>query len=141
MFGVPETVAATGRRLRPEYGEYDHIAALFQYAGGVTGMLSHSSYLPAARNYFHVYGTTGVIVVERDRIVVNTPDRPERVVELPRENASVAMWHALVRAFREERDPLYTPEKALHDVAILEAVDQAIKTGRRVPVVANGRDT
>lgn len=141
VFGVPETVAATGRRLRPEYGAYDHVAALFQYTEGVTGMLSYSNYLPAAHNYFHVYGTTGVMVVERERIVVKTPDQAERVVELPVENAYVTMWHALLRAFREERDPFYTPERALHDVAILEAVDQAIKTGGRVPVVADVCDT
>jgi predicted dehydrogenase len=134
VFGVPESVAATGRRLRPEYGEYDHIAALFQYGQGVSGMLSHSSYLPAAQNHFHVYGAAGVLVVERDRIIVNTRDQPERVVELRPENAYVAMWRALARAFREQRDPFYTPEKALRDVAILEAVDQAIKTGQRVPV-------
>jgi predicted dehydrogenase len=46
------------------------------------------------------------------------------------------MWHALRQAFEQQRDPFYTPEKALHDVAILEAVDQAIKTGSRVTVDA-----
>ena len=45
------------------------------------------------------------------------------------------MWHALHRAFREQSDPFYTSEKALHDVAILEAVDRAIKTGGRVQVI------
>ena len=140
VFGIPASVDATGKQLRPEYGEYDHIAALFQYGQGVTGMLSHSSYLPAAQNHFHVYGARGVLVVERDRIIVNIPDQPERVVELRPENAYVAMWHALMQAFREQRDPFYTPERALRDVAILAAVDQAIKTGQRVPVVAVGAE-
>ena len=62
--------------------------------------------------------------------------QPARSVELSKENAYITMWHALVRAFRELRDPFYTPEKALQDVAILEAINQAIKTGNRVPINA-----
>jgi scyllo-inositol 2-dehydrogenase (NADP+) len=134
VFGIPETVAATGRKLRPEYGEYDQIAALFQYANGVTGMLSHSSYLPPVQNHFDIYGTAGAIVVERDQLVIKKTGQPDRVVELPQENAYVSMWQALRQAMREQRDPFYTPERALRDVAILEAVDRAIKTGGRAPV-------
>ena len=138
VFGIPETVVATGRKLRPEYGEYDHIAAIFQYAGGVTGMLSYSNCLPATHNHFHVIGRAGTIVVEPRRIVVERLGEPQRVVELEQEHAYVAMWHAIVQAFSEQRDAFYTPEKALHDVAILEAVDQAIKTGGRVAVETTG---
>lgn len=134
VFGIPESVDAGGRRLRSEYGEYDHVAAMFHYASSVTGMLSHSSYLPAAQNHFHVYGTEGALVVEQKRIVVEKPGQPQRVVELPGESAYITMWQALHQAFREQRDPFYTPEKALNDVAILEAVAQAIKTRGRVPV-------
>ena len=134
VFGIPETVAATGRKLRPEYGEYDQVAALFQYANGVTGMLSHSSYLSPVQNHFYIYGTAGGIVVEQDRLIVKKTDQPDRVVELPDENAYVNLWQAIHQAFRAQRDPFYTPEKALHDVAILEAVDRSIKINGRVPV-------
>lgn len=136
VFGIPESVAATGRQLRPEYGEYDHIAALFHYAQGVTGMLSHSSYLPPGRNHFHIYGTNGIITVEQDRLSVEQRGQPARSVELLQGNAYASMWRALRQALEERRAPFYTPEKALHDVAILEAIDQAIKTGSRVAVNA-----
>ena len=136
VFGIPESVAATGRKLRPDYGEYDHIATLFQYGNGITGLLSHSSYLPPGRNHFHIYGTNGVIAVEQGRLIVEQRGRPARNVELLKENAYISMWRALRQAFAEQRDPFYTPEKALHDVAILEAIDQAIKHGSRVPVNA-----
>ncbi len=134
VFGIPETVAATGRKLRPEYGEYDQIAALFQYANGVTGMLSHSSYLAPVQNHFDIYGTAGGIVVERDHLVIKKTGQPDRTIELPKENAYASMWKALSQAMQEQREPFYTPEKALNDVAILEAVDQAIKSQERVPV-------
>lgn len=136
VFGIPKSVAATGRRLRPEYGEYDHIATLFQYDQGVTGMLSHSSYLPSVGNHFQIYGTNGVITVEQDRLTVQQRRRTARSVELPEENAYINMWRALHLAFEEQREPFYTPQKALHDVAVLEAINQVIKTGSRVAVNA-----
>jgi scyllo-inositol 2-dehydrogenase (NADP+) len=137
VFGAPESVDATGMLLRPEYGEYDHIAALFHYGRGVTGMLSHSSYLPPARNHFHIYGTAGVITVEQGRLVIERREQAARVVELPQENPYASMWRALRQALAERREPFYTPEKALRDVAILEAIARAIKTGGRVALDAD----
>ncbi|HEX5689351.1 MAG TPA: Gfo/Idh/MocA family oxidoreductase [Roseiflexaceae bacterium] len=134
VFGTPQNVAASGRKLRQEYGEYDHIAALFEYANGARGMLSYSNYLLPVQNHFHIYGTAGMLTVERDRIVVAVPDQPDRIVETPVEHAYAVMWQAIAAAFRERHMPFYTPEKALQDVAILEAVDQAIKTGGRASV-------
>jgi len=53
IFGPPESVAATGRNLRAAYGAYDQVAMLFHYTNQTTGVLSHSSYLPATKNYFY----------------------------------------------------------------------------------------
>jgi predicted dehydrogenase len=139
VFGVPQTVAATGRKLRPEYGEYDHVAALFEYAGGAAGMLSYSNYLSPFQNHSHVYGTTGTIAVENNRLIIEAQNQAARLIELPAEQAYVTMWNAIAQAFREGRDSFYTPERALQDVAILEAVDQSIKSGGRVPVAAIGQ--
>ncbi|MBA3945048.1 MAG: Gfo/Idh/MocA family oxidoreductase [Herpetosiphonaceae bacterium] len=129
VFGVPETVFATGRKLRPEYGEYDHVAMTFQYGNGAVGLLSHSTYLPAVQNHFHVYGSRGVIAVESNRLVVNKPDQPQRMIEQPVEQSYAAMWQAFARAVRDDHPPYYTPERALTDVAILEMVDRSIKKG------------
>jgi scyllo-inositol 2-dehydrogenase (NADP+) len=141
VFGFPESLDATGRQLRPEYGDYDHIAVLFQYGQGITGVLSYSSYLPPGRNHFHIYGTSGVITVEQERLIVEQRGQPARVIELPKENAYISMWRALHQAFVEHRDPFYTPEKALNDVAILEAIEQAIKTGGRIAVARRRAET
>jgi scyllo-inositol 2-dehydrogenase (NADP+) len=136
LFGTPQNVAASGRNLRLEYGEYDHVAALFEYANGARGLLSYSNYLLPTQNRFSIYGTAGMIAVERERMIVDVPNQPERVVDLPSEQAYAAMWHAIAAAVRQGQVPFYSPEKALQDVAILEAVDQAIKSGGRVPIAA-----
>ncbi|MCC6453538.1 MAG: Gfo/Idh/MocA family oxidoreductase [Caldilineaceae bacterium] len=126
IFGRPERVWATGKKLRPEYGEFDHVAMLFHYANGSTGMLSHSSYLSPDQNHFTVYGTNGTIVVEWKRLLVRKSGQEARVVELPEEDANVNMWHALEKAFHEGHSPFYTGTKAMQDVLILEKVDLAI---------------
>lgn len=134
VFGVPARVAATGRQLRPEYGEYDQVSALFEYEQGFSGLLSHSSFLPPGHNHFFIYGSSGTIAVERERLTLEQHGQPARVIELEKENSYASMWRALAQAFAERREPFYTPEKALNDVATLEAVSQAIKTGGRVNV-------
>jgi hypothetical protein len=40
------------------------------------------------------------------------------------------MWRGIARAFHEPAAPIYTPEMALRDVAILEAVDRSIASGQ-----------
>lgn len=125
-FGRPERVWATGKKLREQYGEFDHVAMLFHYANGSTGMLSHSSYLSPDRNHFTVYGTVGTIAVERTRLLVKRSGEEEREVALPEEDANVNMWHALADAFHKDMTPFYTGAKALQDVLILEKVDRAV---------------
>lgn len=134
IFGAPSSVAATGRKLREAYGEYDQVAMLFHYANQTTGMLSHSSYLPATKNYFYIHGTTGVLTIEANQIVVEHRDGNRQTIALPQENAYLRMWQAIIAAHQQGIDPYYTPERALQDVAILEAVDQAIKQEERVTI-------
>lgn len=137
VFGAPASVAATGRKLREEYGEYDQVAMLFHYTNGMTGMLSHSSYLPAVKNYFYIHGTAGAISVDHDRLVIERRDGSE-TIPLPTENAYASMWAAINEAYQQGEAPYYTPARALQDVAILEAVDQAIKQEIRVGVAQIG---
>ncbi|MBX0331150.1 Gfo/Idh/MocA family oxidoreductase [Oscillochloris sp. ZM17-4] len=134
IFGAPEAVMATGQKLRPGYGAYDHVSAIFQYAGGVTGTLSYSGYLQPLANHRRIYGTAGAIAVEQDQLLIVRPGEPERSIDLPEENAYLAMWRGLRRAFIERAGPAYTPEMALRDVAILEAVAAAISGGGRARV-------
>ncbi|RIK38730.1 MAG: hypothetical protein DCC55_20160 [Chloroflexi bacterium] len=133
-FGAPEAVFASGRQLRPEYGDYDHVSVMFHYTGGAVGVLSHSTCLPPMHNHFHVHGAEGVIMVERNRLVVEKENQPDRIIDLPAENVRTNLWQALATAVRERREPYYTAEMALHDVAILEMVDRSIKNGQRMQI-------
>lgn len=136
VFGVPQRVWATGKKLGEEYGEFDHVTMLFAYANGSTGMLSHSSRLSPDRNHFTVYGSEGTIAVEWTRLTVIKRGQAVRVVELDEEDTNLKMWHALADAFRSGQTPFYTPQKALQDVLILEKVDQAIHRNQVMTVAA-----
>ncbi len=48
------------------------------------------------------------------------------MVELPEDDPNANLWQALAEAYRSGKPPTYTGEKALRDVRILEAVDQAL---------------
>jgi predicted dehydrogenase len=126
VYGRPQRVWATGKKLREEYGEFDHVAMLFHYANGSTGILSHSSYLSPDQNHYTVYGSAGTIVVAPQRLLVRKRGQEAREVKLPVEDSNANMWQALAAAFHQGSTPFYTGAKALQDVLILEKVDQAI---------------
>jgi predicted dehydrogenase len=107
---------------------------LFQYANGMTGMLSHDTALPPTQNHFHVHGSEGVIVVESGQLIVERIDAEKRIVDLPNENSRATLWQAILDAYAQNKEPAYSTEKALRDVAILEAVDRSIKTDRPMTV-------
>jgi predicted dehydrogenase len=126
VFGRPQRVWATAKKLREQYGEFDHVAMLFHYANGTTGVLSHSSYLPSEQNHYIIYGSEGTIVFEPTRFVVQKTGQAAREIAIPDEDTNVTMWRALSGAFHKNTTPNYTGSKALQDVLILEKVDQAI---------------
>lgn len=134
LFGLPESISATGQKLRPEYGSYDQVTMLFHYANGNSGTFSHSSYLPSLENHFHIYGTHGVISASREQLILKKPHQSEQIIDLPAENPYISMWEAIATSYQQGLDLAYSPTHALQDVAILEAVSQAIETRKTIPL-------
>ena len=134
LFGPPQTVLATGQKMQPEYGDYDHVHMAFRYANGISGTLSHSSYVPGLGNHFYIYGTAGVIMADWERIVVSKPGQPDHVIDAPRKNAHLAMWQDIGGAYRNGENSYYSPQRALRDVAILEAVARSIEGSQSADV-------
>ena len=135
LFGAPEHVYASCYKVRPEYGECDHVLMIFEYAGGFRGMFSHSDYLGGNQNYFHIRGTEGLIVVDWDQLTVKNRDGEVlRTVPLPQENAHEAMWRAFAADVAAGRDPSYDIDRALADLRTLDAVDRSIDAHGKVDV-------
>lgn len=134
VFGTPAKVTATGRKLRQGYGDFDQVTMFFEYSNGVTGLFSHSAYLPPVKNYFYLHGTSGTITFEPQRLLIEKLGQPAEIIALPTEQTYPTMWQALLRAYQRGEDPYYTAERALQDVAILEAVAQSLQSQQSSPI-------
>jgi predicted dehydrogenase len=134
LFGRPDAVYASGRKVRPTYGEFDHVLMLFEYDSGLRGSFSYSTVLSERRNYLHVRGTEGILSIERERLVVDRNGEGQRIITLPRESSTEAMWRAILAAIAEGRAPYYTKERAFQELSILFAIHRSTQAGARVRV-------
>jgi predicted dehydrogenase len=134
LFGPPASVYASGRQIRPTYGEFDHVLMHFEYEGGVRGSFSYSTVFGRQKNHFYVWGSQGGLAIERSRIVIDHYDGGQRTVEFPSERGYESMWRALLAAITERRDPYYTKERAFQDLSILFAVWRSTQAGAKVRV-------
>jgi scyllo-inositol 2-dehydrogenase (NADP+) len=134
LFGMPASIYASGRRTRPTYGEFGHVLMHCEHDSGVRGSFSHASVLSERRNHLYIWGTQGVLSVDRNQLVIDRNDGSQRTVPLPTQKSYEVMWQALFRAITEGRDPYYTRERAFQDLRILLAVQRSIQTDGKVRV-------
>jgi predicted dehydrogenase len=137
VFGKPSGVYASGYHVRPAYGEYDQVLTVFAYGEEGEkqrrGVLSHASYMPRD-SYYHIRGTEGTLIVERERVTVRHADGSERVVDVERPDPWGIMWPIYLDCLRDGGEPPYTMYDGLRDLTILDAIDRSAKTGQVVPV-------
>lgn len=135
LFGQPCAVTASGESLRPEYGEYDHVLMLFEYADGMHGVLSHSDYLGGGRNYFYIRGTEGVLSLGRDGgAITDREGRETRTLEFARFHGYASMWHEVIDCLEQGQEPCYPPEDALSDIITLHAIARSAAQRARVEI-------
>lgn len=134
LFGPPATVYASGRRLRPAFGEFDHILMLFEYESGVRGTFSHGSVLSGRKDRLHIRGTQGVVSIERGQTVIDLNDGSSRTIPHARERDHAAMWRALLEAIAEGRDLYYAEERALQDLTTLLVIQRSAQENSKVRV-------
>ncbi len=138
VFGVPQAVTAYGRNLRPEYGDYDHVLMMFEYASGLHGVLSHSDYMGGDQNRYIVRGSRGLVVVERERLTIEGIEGDRRMVDVPAEDVYVEMWTAMAAALQRGEEPPYTLEHGWQELKTLLAVARSIEEGRKVALEEMG---
>lgn len=142
-FGPPERVVARGHR--HEQGGYDHAAAIFSYANGVTTIVEGGFVFrpPAGLR------STLRVVCERGHIEVNTNDldAPIRVFEegQPEQKITVPLQDLLVDGLAAEYEEFFDaiegnphnrldPRDARTAVACAAALIEAADTGVEVPI-------
>jgi scyllo-inositol 2-dehydrogenase (NADP+) len=131
LFGQPQTVLASGRKLRAGYGDYDHVVTHMRYGNGMTGTFSFSQYMPTAQSHFDIYGTRGTARIDAKQMLIQRADAPDTVIPLPAEDGRMAMWREFAEVFTQRREPRYSASDAVNDVAMLEATARSIEEERQ----------
>lgn len=135
FFGAPESVYARGQSLRKGYGEYDNINMIFDYKNGLQGIFSFSAFLGGKRNYFHIRGTQGLVVLDDRKLTFEYKNGRSRTFdpkEGPENNPHFNMWKKITKARLTGKPPLYTSEMARRDVYTLLCVEKSIKADKKV---------
>ncbi len=132
LFGYPEWIFATGVQLRPEFGAYDHIVIELGYSSKLRGILSHSSVLGEKHNSFTLWGTTGSISISDECLVVDSYQGKNWQIDIPFSDPYAEMWNVLEAAVTNNQPPGYTLDQAWNDLVALLAIDESIKTGKKI---------
>ena len=132
LFGAPDWLFASGVKLRPEFGAYDHIVIEFGYTSKLRGILSHSSMLGEKHNSFTIWGTSGAMTIDDERLNVDSYRGPNYQIEIPDIDAHSEMWKTLAACVTKNQSPSYPLDQAWNDLAVLLAISESIRTGEKI---------
>lgn len=131
ILGQPKWVFASGESLRDEFGTYDHILAQFGYNTKLHGTFSHSAFLSESRNYLNFRGTTGLIAVDGNNLVIERGEGKSTTIEIAPYEIHELMWNHFAQCIAENREPSYTYSQGFGDLSVLFAMDRSIQSGAR----------
>jgi scyllo-inositol 2-dehydrogenase (NADP+) len=124
LFGLPQSVLASGKKWREEFGDQDEVLAQLEYASGLRGVFSQSSALPNVHTGFNIRGTGGVLRPTGTGVVLTDLEGHSEELEA----AGNDMWARTL----EGRG--YSALEAARDVAVLEAIARSIESEAREAV-------
>ncbi len=133
IFGSPMSVTATGRKLREDFGEYDHVLLLLEYENGISGTLSHSGFMPACFG-MSIYGTDGTCLISGGKTTIKRLEKKETEFELTSVDSHRLMWRHFKECIQLGREPAYPAEQALGDVRLLNAIRKSIHSKQKITV-------
>lgn len=135
ILGEIAAVQAATRQMRADLPPLDTINATLDFAAGFTGVYSvtYAAGSPWTQT-LHIVGDKGSVLMDRDALRVSS-DRGERTHALPAYQGVEQELAAFVAAIRSDVPHRNTPQEALQDVAVIEAMLASGTSGARVQVV------
>ena len=133
LFGAARAVYGRGRSVRDTFGDVDALSMVLEYDREVQGVFSHSSALGRQGNRFVIHGTTAALECTDTEITRIDADTGETAVTpIDRVDESLTMWREIAERLPSGTSGRYTPEKILHDLALMEALQASLDSARRV---------
>jgi predicted dehydrogenase len=135
ILGEVDEVYATGEQLRPDLPPLDTICAVLRFDSGVVGSYSMTVAMqPPWDRSLSIVGREGSLQVERWEVVVEHGGKARsmpmaREGDVPAIEAELAAFAAAIRHGAAYGN---SPQEALQDVAVVEAMLQSARIGQRV---------
>lgn len=134
VLGEIATVSAVARQMRADLPPVDTVSAALEFASGLTGSYNVSYAAPSPwTQTLHIVGDKGALLMNRDAICVFT-ESGERTLEIASHSGVNLELAAFAAAIRDGAAHRNSPQQALQDVAVIEAILTSAQTGRRIAV-------
>jgi predicted dehydrogenase len=132
ILGEIGEVSATTRQNSPDLPPADTIAATLSFANGVTGtyLASYTSGAPWPP-HLHIVGSEGTLRVQRREIEVTRGGNSERIETTGFDGVEQELL-AFAESIRSGAPHRNSPDEALADLAVIEAMLQSAATGQPV---------
>lgn len=128
LFGSPDNVFAMGTKLRSTYGDYDHIVTCLNYNSKFKVIFSHSSVFGLNDEHFYIWGTKGLMVVEKSRVVIKGYNGTEEIIENCGNDGNRTMWLQFVDCFVKGKLQKFSAADALEGLKIIDAIKSSLDT-------------
>lgn len=131
MFGEVKSLKAFTAQLREDLPPTDTLAAALEFDSGVLGTYSVSFAVPQSMDTgLVIVGEDGILRVTRTRLEITQGG--ETQTESFNDDSLKQEFAAFARAVRAGESHLNTPEQAVQDVAIIEAILRSGESGGRI---------
>ena len=132
--GEISAVSASATQMRADLPPLDTVTAALEFADGFTGSynITYAAESPWTQT-LHILGDEGAVLMHRETLRVVTASGEQTLTGPAHEGISGELA-AFAAAIRDGAPHRNTPQQALQDVAVIEAILRAAQTGARVAV-------
>lgn len=133
LLGEVTAVTAQAAALRPDLPPLDSISASLRFANGALGTYAVTYAFPGPEQPLAVTGTTGTLLVGRDRVELwRAGEIVQPWVEPSPHGGMVSMYADLARSVRTGQPPRSTAAEGYEDLRLIVAMLRAAEEGREV---------
>ncbi|MFO8043343.1 MAG: Gfo/Idh/MocA family oxidoreductase [Alkalispirochaeta sp.] len=135
LFGPARAIYARGRSLREGFGEVDLLSMVLEYDNEIQGVFAHSATLGKQGNRFVIRGTRGALLCsDREIRIIDAATGEEQLQPVQGDPENVTMWREVAAVLPEGGPGRYTPQAAVADISLMEALQASLRDARRVVV-------
>lgn len=128
------TVSAATRQMRDDLPPIDTVSAALEFENGFIGSFNTTYAASSPWVYpLHVLGDKGALKLDNNAVTIRS-ESGERTLEFSERTGVELELAAFAAAIRDGAAHINSPQQALQDVAVIEAILESARSGQRVKV-------